>query len=258
MRILVLSDLHLELWREHAPRIDPAASRPDVVVLAGDISTGAKAVAWAASNFSGLPVVYVHGNHEAYGHKLEDAHAGTAAACAAAGNVHFLNADELIVGGVRFLGATLWTERLFGADTRPAAMRAAEAVMNDYRRIRLAANGYRKLRAADTAQFHSAQLSWLKDKLAMPFAGPTVVVTHMAPSMLSVQHEYVNELTSAAYASRLGALVSQANLWLHGHMHNSSDYLIGQCRVVCNPCGYMTRGGGTENARFDRNLIVEV
>ena len=45
MRILLLSDLHHELWREKAPAIDPGVSRPDIVILAGDIDTGAKAVA---------------------------------------------------------------------------------------------------------------------------------------------------------------------------------------------------------------------
>jgi predicted phosphodiesterase len=64
MRLLVLSDLHHELWRERAPQIDPAVNNPDVVILAGDINTGAKAVDWAACTFPGLPVMYVHGNHE--------------------------------------------------------------------------------------------------------------------------------------------------------------------------------------------------
>jgi hypothetical protein len=27
-------------------------------------------------------------------------------------------------------------------------------------------------------------------------------------------------------------------LWTHGHMHNTSDYLMGDTRVVCNPRGY--------------------
>jgi hypothetical protein len=50
----------------------------------------------------------------------------------------------------------------------------------------------------------------------------------------------------------------RADLWVHGHMHESSDYQIGQCRVVCNPCGYMTRSGTVENRRFDPNFIVEL
>ncbi|NHZ66993.1 metallophosphoesterase family protein [Massilia genomosp. 1] len=259
MRLLILSDLHHELWRAEAPRIDPALSRPDVVILAGDIDTGARAVHWAAHNFAGLPVLYVHGNHEGYGHNLDTVQAELKAASAESGNVHFLSCDEKIIGNVRFLGATLWTDfRLFGDDDRQAAMREAEAVMNDYKRIRLAGHNYRKLRAADTAMFHALELSWLRTRLAAPFAGPTVVITHMAPSMRSVPEEYATSRFSAAYASRLDELARQADLWVHGHMHDPVDYRIGKCRVVSNPCGYKTRTGGTENARFDPGFIVEL
>ena len=57
MRLLILSDLHHEIWREHAVVIDPAISKPDVVILAGDIDLGARAVDWAARTFPGLPVL---------------------------------------------------------------------------------------------------------------------------------------------------------------------------------------------------------
>ena len=128
----------------------------NTTISAGDINTGAKAVEWAAATFKGLPVLYVHGNHEGYGQNLDDVQDAIQAACAASGNVHALNCGARIIGGVRFLGATLWTDfRLFGDDERQASMREAEAVMTDYKRIRLAKKGYRKLRAADTAQFHS-------------------------------------------------------------------------------------------------------
>ncbi|MBC3920060.1 metallophosphoesterase [Undibacterium sp. CY18W] len=259
MRILPLSDLHHELWREAAPTIDPTICHPDVVVLAGDIDTGAKAVEWAAQTFSGIPVLYVHGNHESYGKHLDHVQEDIEAACIASGNVHFLNCNELVLDNVRFLGATLWTDfRLFGDDDRQIAMREAEAVMVDYKRIRLARVGYRKLRSADTAKFHSEHKLWLKQKLAEPFAGKTVVVTHMAPSMKSVPERYAQDMVFAAYASNLDEIASQADLWIHGHMHESFDYEIGQCRVVCNPCGYKTRAGTPENAHFDPNLIIEL
>lgn len=259
MRLLILSDLHHEHWGAHAPVIDPAVSRPDVVILAGDIHTGANAVAWAAKTFPGLPVLYVHGNHEGYGQKLEEAQNEIAAACQAAGNVHFLNCGEFRLGQMRFLGATLWTDfKLFGDDSRMAAMRTAEAIMVDYKRIRLATKGYRKLRAADTAQFHAQQKSWLQQKLVEPFEGKTVVITHMAPSIQSVSNRYIHDQVSAAYASRLDELAAQADLWVHGHMHASFDYQIRKCRVVCNPCGYMLRDGLPENDRFDPNFVVEV
>ena len=72
----------------------------------------------------------------------------------------------------------MWTDfRLFGDDERPACMREAEAVMIDYKRIRLAKQRYRKLRAANTAQFHAIEKSWLTKKLDEPFEGQTVVIT---------------------------------------------------------------------------------
>lgn len=169
-----------------------------------------------------------------------------------------MNCGEHIIGRVRFLGAPMWTDfRLFGDDERPAAMREAEAMMTDYKRIRSAKKGYRKLRASDTAQIHAAHRSWITKKLAEPFSGRTVVITHMAPSTLSVSEQYKADLSSAAYASPLDELVMQADLWVHGHMHESLDYQLGNCRVVCNPCGYIARNGSAENVFFNPGYVVE-
>jgi len=259
MRLLVLSDLHREIWKDHGPRIDLAVSRPDVVILAGDIDTGARGVEWAARAFDRLPVVYVHGNHEAYGHKLEEMQRDIEAACAATPNVHFLNCGEFLHENVRFLGATLWTDFcLFGHDARPACMRAAQEVMVDYQRIRLSTEGYRKLRASDTARYHAQQKAWLGKMLLEEHDGPTVVVTHMAPSMRSIAERFSNDDVSAAFASRLDEMVSQADVWIHGHMHDSFDYKVGRCRIACNPLGYLKRNGAPENSNFNPNFVIDV
>jgi predicted phosphodiesterase len=238
MRLLVLSDLHLELWREHVPRIDPAQSRPDIVVLAGDVHKEGRAVEWAAATFPGLPVLYVHGNHEPYSSTIQRAHRETREACKQHSNVHFLQCDEYIYGDVRFLGCTLWTDFQLFEGKRFSSMIEAQHSMNDYRLIRDEAD-YRKLRPTDTAALHAKQRSWLIRKLAEPdFGRRTVVVTHMAPSFESVAPQYASDLTSAAYASNLDHLAERADVWIHGHMHESFDYEIGKCRVVCNPLGY--------------------
>lgn len=264
MRLLILSDLHRELWRDEAPQGDLMQSCPDAVILAGDIDTGTRAVAWADRAFAGLPVLYVHGNHEGYGHHLDKVRQELRAACAATGHLHFLDGDSVVLadkngGQVRFLGATLWTDfRLLGDDTRQAAMREAEAMMTDYKRIRLAAQGFHKLRAADTAMFHAQQKAWLARELAQPFDGATVVISHMAPSLQSVDDAYGSEACSPAYASRLDELAAQADLWVHGHVHASHDYRIGRCRVVCNSCGYRTRAGMPQNPQFDPDFVVSL
>jgi predicted phosphohydrolase len=245
--------------------LDPTISRPDVVILAGDISTGDRAVNWAAETFPGIPVLYVAGNHEFYGNTIQAVEADLAAACQASKSVRFLNRNEVILDGIRFLGCPLWTDfTLFGIDKRQAAMLAAEKSMLDYERIRIIRHGhYAKLRAADTRRLHAEQRAWLAHALSAPFPGKTVVITHMAPSMRSVAERYASDPVSAGFASNLDDLAEKADLWVHGHMHGSFDYETNGCRVVCNPLGYPKRNQireflGAENPAFDANFIVEI
>lgn len=121
-------------------------------------------------------------------------------------------------------------------------MLSAKESLNDYRLIRLATEGHRTLRAADTARWHDEQRNWLTRKLDTPFAGQTVVISHMPPSERSIPDRYKDSILSAAFASRLDDLVIRADLWVHGHLHDSFDYRIGACRVVCNPRGYPRDG----------------
>lgn len=112
MKILVLSDIHLELGTSLTVPTGLTADAYDVVILAGDIhSPGHKAVHWAQreSTFVGKPVVLVPGNHEFYGRvmTIELAEMKTTAA---GSNVHLLDRDSVVIDGVRFLGCILWTD----------------------------------------------------------------------------------------------------------------------------------------------------
>jgi len=120
MKLHILSDLHLSLGAMAQPTTDA-----DVVVLAGDIARPREAAAWAQG--FGKPVVYVLGNHEFYGRSLDGARAELKGLCQGTA-VHVLDDEELILGGVRFLGATLWTGfELFGpGENQAAAMAAAQ------------------------------------------------------------------------------------------------------------------------------------
>ena len=165
---------------------------PDAVILAGDIDTGSNAIGWAARTFGALPVLYVHGNHEGYGHQLEQMQMDVRAACdranAAGANIRLLDGDAVELHGVRFLGATLWTDfLLFGEDRLEEALSAAQAYMPDYQRISTGGDKPRLLCAEDTAALHARHKAWLSAQLAQPFDGATVVITHMAPSMHSVE-----------------------------------------------------------------------
>jgi Icc-related predicted phosphoesterase len=70
-----------------------------------------------------------------------------------------------------------------------------------------------------------------------------VVVTHHAPTPLSIAKCYKEDrLMNGAFHSDLSEFIMdrpQIKLWTHGHMHNVSDYVVGETRVVCNPRGYV-------------------
>ncbi|MCP5371449.1 MAG: metallophosphoesterase [Hyphomicrobiales bacterium] len=258
-RIAVMSDLHVEFDRAEAarrrlpgagrgqlgPDLDGLAGRADAVVLAGDIDIGEDAVDYAGAVAArlGLPVILVAGNHEYYGGVLPEVRDAMRRRAAAGGGVHLLedSAVELNLGGraVRFLGTTLWTDfALYGTARQRADMAAAAGLMSDFRVIEAQAG--RPLKPQDTVDLHGRALAWLRRELAAPFTGPTVVVSHHAPSSRSVADRYRDDPLSAAFASRLDRVVetSGAALWVHGHMHGSSDYTLGGTRVVCNPRGY--------------------
>ena len=43
--------------------------------------------------------------------------------------------------------------------------------------------------------------------------------------------------------------------WAHGHVHESSDYMIEQCRVVANPRGY---NHSELNPNFQLGMEIEI
>jgi hypothetical protein len=97
--------------------------------------------------------------------------------------------------------------------------------------------------------------TWLREALAQPFAGATVVVTHFAPSLRSADPRYGITPGTAGFCNSLEPLMAQAQLWLHGHLHCQHDYVEQGCRVVANTLGYAAKG---EQAGFREDCIVTV
>ncbi|GAB3762756.1 metallophosphoesterase family protein [Ramlibacter monticola] len=246
----VVSDLHLS-----QAGMDLPATDADLVVLAGDIARPREAVAWAGA--LGKPVLYVPGNHEFYGGSLEGRIAELRALTEGT-PVRLLHDDELVLDGVRILGTTLWTEfRLPDLPQQEAAERAATSFMRDFSRIRLREGEEALLRADDCAALFRRHSRWLRERLAHPHAGPTVVISHHAPSVRSIHPRFAGSAVNLCFASDAEYLLEGVDLWVHGHTHDSFDYRVGGTRVLCNPRGYV-REGVQENARFDPALVVAV
>jgi predicted phosphodiesterase len=254
MKLHILSDLHLGFQGMAAPRTEG-----DVVVLAGDIARPREAVAWAAG--FGKPVLYVPGNHEFYGGNLQETLAELRHLCQGT-PVQLLAGDVVVWQGLRFVGTTLWTDfGLFGdGEARERAMAEGQRFMRDFSRIRVgAAADERPLTPQDTADFFAAQSRWLQAQLAQPHDGPTVVVTHHAPSPHSIHPRFAGSPLNACFVSDAEHLFdgSRVPLWIHGHTHDSFDYTVNGTRVVCNPRGY-AKDGVNENPRFEPALVLEV
>ena len=252
MRLRVLSDLHLSQGT-----LDLPPAKADVVVLAGDIARPKEALAWARG--LRMPVVYVPGNHEFYGSSF-GATVRAMRELAAGSDVHVLDDDTLVLDGVRFLGSTLWTDfMLFGTEGRAMAVDAAQAFMRDFSRIRLDDTSDAVFTPADCARRFARHAGWLGERLDIAHDGPTVVVTHHAPSTRSIHPRFAGSPINACFVSDAEHLLGEPRVqaWTHGHTHDSFDYRVGGTRVVCNPRGY-AKDGAIENARFDPDFIVEV
>ena len=250
MKLNVLSDLHLSRGALALPE-----TNADVVVLAGDIARPAEAIAWASGFVK--PVLYVPGNHEFDGGSIAGTLAELKRLCAGTG-IQVLDNEEVVIQGVRFIGTTLWTDfMLFGdGPKRAAAMQEAQRFMRDFSRIRL---GEATFSPADSAALFHRHAAWLESRLAEPHAGPTVVITHHAPSRNSIHPRFADSLLNACFVSDAERLIdgSRVRLWIHGHTHDSFDYVVNGTRVLCNPRGY-AKDGVNENASFDASLLIEL
>jgi Icc-related predicted phosphoesterase len=253
MKLHVLSDLHTEF-----ADFSPPESDADVVILAGDIGVGLGGIEWAARRFPKIPVIYVPGNHEFYGHDIglpEENGLTEELKIAAAANIHVLNNDTLELDGIRFVGSTLWTDfKLYGEAEAWFARQRAKQSIADFASIK---NGNRRFTPQDSVEIHEASKTWLVGELAGNPVGPTVVVTHHLPAATSVAKRYANDPLNPAFASRMEHVIEKyrPELWIHGHTHVPCDYALFGTRVVCNPRGYP---GENRRSEFRDDRLVSV
>ena len=281
MKIQLLSDLHLESNPHFTATPTPGA---DVLVLAGDIGSYQKGsklsdlniADFGLARFSPLPVAvggaawpvpvfFLPGNHEYDGLEFEEAHARLRETCERLGMV-WLERETVVLAGVRFIGCTLWTDFDALADINPQAadspltqqlqarekaFRAANFYLHKNHSFR---QGLPMLADAVREEGVKSQ-DWLRLVLAEAFNGPTVVVTHFAPSLLSADPRYGLNAGTAGFCNGLDDLLGSARLWLHGHLHCPADYVKNGCRVVANPLGYARKG---EQDGFQADLLITV
>lgn len=268
MKIQLLSDLHLEV---HPQFVAQPAAGADVLVLAGDIgsyqsSTQVDGENFGLERFSPLPqyaswpvpVLFVPGNHEYDSQDFDEARIRLQRTCDKLGLI-WLDRETVVMDGVRFIGTTLWS------DFDAVAMHEGVTDITRLHQLRekayRAANFYLQKTGgtrhgqpflAEPMRDESLKCQdWLRAALQQPYDGPTVAVTHFAPSLRSADPRYGLVPGTAGFCNVMDDLLPYANLWLHGHLHCASDYVAKgvradgsawQCHVVANPLGYARKG----------------
>jgi len=288
VKALVMSDLHLEFekaanlnWLESLAPL-PDSALYDVIILAGDIAfAGMRLEAYEQLfyyfeqlNTLGKPIIFVPGNHEFYhsdnfdnlceklNEKLNEKLAEKINTPKYS-NIQILSRSNFTFRGFTFIGATLWTD--FDKKNKEAMDKAINLRWNEHEQQEEvngmaeykyvgSSDGY-LITPEDVYNEHNEDLAYIQKQLEENNPKKCVVITHHSPSNNKLGLQW-NKTLPYAYSSDLDEeiLNYQPIAWIHGHIHDSLDYHIGNTRIICNPRGYLTK---KMNADFNPNLIVE-
>lgn len=271
MKIALGSDIHLEFGYYDISPQKPA----DVLVLAGDIMIAEDLYDHSVESIEkteslGLPlgarqeqarlfrkflgdasarfnqVIMIAGNHEFYHGKWYATLDYMKAECARYPNVYFLENSTVEIDNVLFVGATLWTDM---NNNDWFTLYDAKQQMSDFKRIRNDKQNYQLVRPEDTVSRHIESLDYIVNTIKTNADKKIVVVSHHAPSELSVADQFKGQRLNGAYRSRLEEMIldhPQIRYWFHGHMHDATEYQLGDTTVVCNPRGYLNHDPGAD------------
>ena len=220
LTVAYISDLHLDHWGPHGfqrphrftikgPITFPEKLDADLLIIAGDLHPDVAArddMLKRCEDHYGIPVFFQEGNHDFYGSE-------------------FPLAQEpriLTIKGLKILGVTLWTYLDPIAEMRSITFPDFEV------------GGIKNISCAKQNYAHAEAVRAIKTE------APDIVVTHHAPSILSVAQRFRGHPETDFFYSRLENLIldMKPKLWVHGHVHDNFDYELGETRVVCNPVGY--------------------
>ena len=242
-----MSDVHLEFGPLIMPG-DPEA----ILILAGDITTVRKTkeefFQQCVDKYK--HVIYIMGNHEYYGGDWDTAK--ELIQMTLPKEIHFLENESVVLDGVLFIGATLWTD-MNNAD--PLTIYECGNKMNDYH---LVSKDGCKLTPEATLEAHYAAKEFITGALTFANGHKTVVITHHMPSYSCVHQRYKDEnLLNGAYRSDLEDIIYkyEPDLWVFGHSHHSHHSYVHNTRLYSNPRGYVVV---EENDEFDPNAWLMV
>lgn len=244
----LISDIHLEHYPcmesvEELVKAKPklsclleAENSNKILLLPGDIGYPKHESYWKFLGDLGSRykrVVFTTGNHEYYGSDISSV--DEVCRKKATGNIHFLQKDALYADGVRYLGATLWTDIPY----RHQAF--VQRGMMDYHIImkNKTSHGASLIDVTDTISIHHDHVDWINKELEKDSKTPTVVLTHHLPSDKLVAPEYKDSIVTHAFYTDCESLMKPPiQVWVAGHTHKRMYAEINGVSVRVNPMGY--------------------
>jgi len=284
-KLRIASDFHLEFYdyvnpigspnreiTEHVVLPVMPGEDEQTLILAGDIVRAIDAVNGRLGRFQTFfdrlserfkNVIIVAGNHEFYNYDFDLVYDELEEFYGQWKNFHFLQNDVFVDDAEKIVifGATFWTN--FWND--PVAMEYAKVSMSDF-------IGIIQHKSSISGKF-TPELSTFENMVSLDslhkefFAGPDdwynydgyskIVVTHHAPHAKSTAPKFIGSMLNPAFSSTNledYIIENKPKLWIHGHMHNNSDYYIGDTRIICNPYGYYSEN----KTNYINTLVIEV
>jgi len=252
MKIQVLSDLHLE----HQPYTLKLHNDTDVLVLAGDIcppNLAGRLKNMLLKVTRKIPIIFLCGNHEYYDGEFHSVNKFWEDFAKATPDFHFLNNKIFVHMGYQFVGSTLWSNF--------DLVRSSGLPLDIFKeRLPFAINDFAVIRHGDGlfTPDHCIALNlearkFIKESVES-YDGKSVVITHFCPHPRSIHEKYMNSKLNSYFACDCSELIQpKIPLFIHGHTHETFDYMLGDTRVVCNPRGYPH-----ESSNYNSKFLVEL
>ena len=255
MIIKTESDLHVDIYYEYGLQYFPKLEGVDVYILAGDVAQGLESYKYCSELLNrnpNLQIIHVSGNHEYYDNRMEKLDESLKNLSRENERYHYLQNDSVVINGIRFIGATMWTD-FDGCD--PVKVRRAWNSMNDYQCIKYILGHHKhKLTPYRVASLFRNSRDYIFKTLKYS-EEKCIVVTHHCPLRTSS-----GDLSSAYEVNldkELNALINLPLYWFSGHRHQPEtrviDYDYGKVTFIENSKGYPKEENG-----FNPDLIIEV
>lgn len=253
MLLRYMSDLHFEFGHLDFLQ-DSAFFSCDALVLAGDICVlskkGSVLKLRKLLKVFNKPIFYVPGNHEFYHNTISQTLFALSQLSEQFPHFHVLHNSYLDFDQYRILGTTLWTD-LEHIRTDFVKLCAIAVNINDFKNIFI--DDENLLSLDSVAEFGKQAKQFLLSNLS-PLK-TNIVITHFAPSSISLQHDDYENLIHEYYFSNCEEIIhsfSNIPLWFHGHTHVTNDYFIGRTRILSNTRGYLLpRNNNPFNLEYD-------